>query len=156
MSNSVETEDLKLEAHNIAVGHIEEDIKELDQLMDDNIGEEDEITQGQLDKDALSHNSEDQNNLMVMKQKMIGLKAKLALLNQYKNAKPTAIVDPGSLVFVQDQVFYVSTSVESFESNGHKVTCISVESPIYKAMKGLKADSDFVCNGKSYSIKKIA
>jgi len=91
-----------------------------------------------------------------MQQKAISLKAQIALINNYKSAKPTTIVDPGSLVFVQDQVFYVSTSIESFDYKGHKVICISVETPIYKEMKGLTAGDTFECKGKSYTITKIA
>ncbi len=57
---------------------------------------------------------------------------------------------------VKDQVFYVSTSVKSFDHQGHKVTCLSVESPIYQEMRGLSAGDDFSCNGKNYHILKIA
>lgn len=156
MSTHIDTEVIKLEAHNIAVMHIEEDLKELHELIKDKREDEDGITQGQIDPDSLSHNNEDQDKLLIMKQKVITLKSQLALINQYKSAKPTSIVDPGSLVLVQDQAFYVSTSVESFNYKGHKVTCISVETPMYKAMKGLKPGDDFECNGKNYTIKMIS
>jgi len=156
MSKIIESEIIKLEAHNIAVDHLEGKLKDLIQLIKDKRDEEDGITQGQIDTDTLSHNTEDQDNILAMQQKVISLKAQLTLINNYKSAKPTAIVDPGSLVFVQDQVFYVSTSVESFDYKGHKVTCLSVETPIYKAMKGLTSGNNFECNGKSYTIKKVA
>ncbi|MFT5954934.1 MAG: hypothetical protein ACI8QD_001785, partial [Cyclobacteriaceae bacterium] len=132
------------------------DLKELNQLITEKRDDEDGIPQGQIDSDSLAHNMEDQNNILAMKQRVIFLKAQLALINKYKDAKPTTIVDPGSLVFVQDQAFYISTSVESFNYNDHKVTCLSTEAPIYKAMKGMKAGDNFECNKKSYTIKKIA
>lgn len=156
MNEIKQSEVIKLEAHNIAVKHLEEDLKELHQLITEKREEEDGITQGQIDADALSHNTEDQDNILAMQQRVIFLKAQLALIDKYKSAKPTAVVDPGSLVFVQDQVFYISTSVESFDYNGHKVTCLSIEAPIYKAMKGMKAGDVFECNKKSYTIQKIA
>jgi hypothetical protein len=156
MNTIIQSEVIKQEAHNIAVTHLEDNLKELNQLIIEKRDGEDEITQGQIDADALSHNAEDQNNIISMQQKAIFLKAQLALINKYKIAKPTTIVDPGSLVFVQDQVFYVSTSVESFIYNGHKVTCLSIESPMYKAMKGMKSGDNFECNNKSYTIKNIA
>ena len=155
MSATVESEVIKLEAHNIAVGHLEEDLKEINLLITEKRNEEDGITQGQIDSDALSHNTEDQDNILVMQQKALSIKAQLALIHKYNSVRPTSIVDPGSLVFVQDQAFYVSTSVESFNYKGHKITCISVETPIYKAMKGLHAGASFVCNGKDYAITKI-
>lgn len=152
----VESEVIKLEAHNIAVKHLEKNLSDLNQLIDDKRNDEDGITQGQIDVDALSHNTEDQDNILTMQQKAISLKAQLSLINNYRSAKPTSIVDPGSLVFVQDQVFYVATSVESFQYKGNKVTCLSTEAPIYKAMKGMATGDNFDCNGKSYTIKKIA
>ena len=156
MITTIELEIIKSQAHNIAVKHLEDDIKELNELITEKRDGEDEITQGQIDRDTLSHNSEDQENILILKQKLGGVKAQLDLLNKYQSAESTSIVDPGSLVFVQDQAFYVSTSVESFHHNGHKVTCISVEAPLYKAMRGLKSGDDFSCNGKSYNISKIA
>lgn len=156
MSTILEASDIKLEAHKIAVNKLEKDLKELLELIDNKRNEDDGITQGQVDRDALSHNTEDQDNILIMQQKVLSLNAQLALLNKYKHAKATAIVDPGSLVFVEDQAFYVSTSVESFSYNGQKVTCISIETPIYKAMKGLAAGTEFVCNGKNYKITKIS
>ena len=156
MSTTVESEIIKLEAHNIAVGHLEQKLKDLNKLIADKRDEEDGITQGQIDPDTLSHNTEDQDNILAMQQNVISLKAQLALMNKYQSVKPTTIVDPGSLVFVQDQAFYVSTSVKSFNYKGHKVTCLSVESPIYKKMQGLASGDDFECNGKSYKIISIA
>ncbi|MFT4738395.1 MAG: hypothetical protein ACJAZM_002319 [Cyclobacteriaceae bacterium] len=156
MNSIIQPEVIKLEAHNIAVRYLEEDLKELNQLITEKRDDEDGIPQGQIDSDSLAHNMEDQNNILAMKQRVIFLKAQLALINKYKDAKPTTIVDPGSLVFVQDQAFYISTSVESFNYNDHKVTCLSTEAPIYKAMKGMKAGDNFECNKKSYTIKKIA
>ena len=156
MSTNIESEIIKLEAHNIAVGHLEDDLKEVTQLIKDKRNEEDGITQGQIDADALSHNTEDQDNILAMQQKVISIKAQLTLINKFKDVRPSSIADPGSLVFVQDQAFYVSTSVESFHHKGHKITCISVDTPMYKGMKGLKAGDNFVCNGKNYTIQNIA
>lgn len=156
MSKIIESEVIKLEAHNIAVKHLEVNLEDLNRLIAEKRDDEDAITQGQIDPDTLSHNTEDQDNILVMQQKATSLKTQIALINKYKDAKPTTIVDPGSLVFVQDQVFYVSTSVESFKYNDHKVTCLSIEAPLYKAMKGLTSGDNFECNGKSYTIKKIA
>jgi len=44
MSKIVESEVIKLEAHNIAVGHLEEDLKDINQLIKDKREEEDGIT----------------------------------------------------------------------------------------------------------------
>jgi transcription elongation GreA/GreB family factor len=150
------SEVIKSEAHNIAVSHLEEKLTTLNQLIAAKRDDEDEINQGQIDADTLSHNTEDQDNIMVMQQQVIALKRQLDLINTYKSSKPTSVVDPGSLVMVKDQAFYVSTSVKSFDYQGQKVTCLSVESPIYQEMRGLSAGDDFSCNGKNYHILKIA
>lgn len=147
---------LKAEAHNFAIKHLEENLEEVKQLIANKRDDEDGVNQGEIAPETLSHHTEDNDMILRMQQKENSIKAQIKLINGYKSAKPTAIVDPGSLIFVQDQVFYVSTSVESFIHKGYKITCLSIEAPIYKAMKGLTAADTFEYNGKSYTIKKIA
>ena len=155
MSITVDPHKLKSEAHNAAVKHLEENLEETMQLIADKQNDEDGISQGEVEPETLSHNTEDQDVVLAFQQKMISIKAQLKLISEFKNAEPTTVVDPGSLVFVKDQVFYVSTSVESFIQDGYKVTCISIEAPIYNAMKGLRTGDSFEYNGKSYTINKI-
>ncbi|MGQ1785054.1 MULTISPECIES: hypothetical protein [unclassified Saccharicrinis] len=157
MSKSeIEAHILKAEAHKVAIKHLEENLAQVNQFIANIRDDEDGVKQGEIEPETLSHNTEDQDMTLAMQQKANLIKAQIKLINGYKNAKPTAIVDPGSLVFVQDHVFYISTSVESFNHKGYKITCLSVEAPIYKAMKGLTTGDTFEYNGRSYTIKKIA
>ncbi len=152
----IEPHILKAEAHKVAIKNLEENLDEVNQLIANKRDDEDGISQGEIEPETLSHNTEDQDIVLAMQQKAISIKAQIKLIDGYKSAKPTAIVDPGSLVFVQDQVFYVSTSVESFNHKGYKITCISIQAPIYTVMKGLTTGNTFDYKGKSYTIKKIA
>jgi hypothetical protein len=152
---AIEPHIMKTEAHKVAVKYLEENIEDVNRLITEKRNDEDGINQGEIEPETLSHNTEDQDFILAMQQKIVSLKKQLTLINGFKNEAPTTIVDPGSLVFVQDQAFYVSTSVKSFNYSGQKVTCISVEAPIYKAMKGLTSGDTFNSNGKSYTISEI-
>ena len=155
MSTTIDPHLLKSKAHDAAVKHLEENLEETMQLIADKRDDEDGVSQGEVEPETLSHNTEDQDVILAFQQKVISIKAQLKLISEFKNSETTTVVDPGSLVFIKDQVFYVSTSVESFIQDGYKVTCISIKAPFYNAMKGLRSGDSFEYNGKSYTINKI-
>ena len=47
-------------------------------------------------------------------------------------------IQPGSIVAMDREVFFVSTSIEEFEAEGMKFFGLSTESPLFKAMEGKK------------------
>lgn len=155
MTVTVGTLVLKSEVHNIALDHLKSVINDLNTRANEKASGDLGVNEGQLELDRQSHNSEGASIIVALRQQVFDTEEQLRLLDTYKSADPTEVVDPGSLVVVEDQVFYVSTSMESFEHQGYKVTCISVHAPIYKIMEGLREGDSFECNDISYTIKEI-
>lgn len=61
----------------------------------------------------------------------------------------------GSVVVTDKDVFFISVSLERFEALGISVFGLSVESPLFKIMKGLKVGNYFKYRADSYFIKDI-
>lgn len=67
----------------------------------------------------------------------------------------TDTVQPGAIVVFDDRRFVVAVSTTRFEVNGETYMGISTQSPIYKAMTGLKAGDVFAFNGKEIEIEDV-
>lgn len=65
------------------------------------------------------------------------------------------IVGPGALVFTETQIYFFSVGLGTVESAGKKVHLISGQSPIGKALEGLKEGSSFSFNGNSQQVLLI-
>lgn len=65
-------------------------------------------------------------------------------------------VAPGALVETDKRTFLISASIESFEFNGKEYFGLSVHTPIYKLMKGLKKGESITYNDTSYRILDIS
>lgn len=61
----------------------------------------------------------------------------------------------GTVVKTDRETFFISVGVERFYADGLPVFGISVQSPLYKAMKGKKAGESFIYNGILYHIEEI-
>ncbi|HWV70914.1 MAG TPA: hypothetical protein VN040_04340 [Pseudosphingobacterium sp.] len=58
----------------------------------------------------------------------------------------------GSVVVTDKDIFFVSASVERFEVAGLSVFGLSVKSPLFKAMEGLKVRDNFTYGTRNYHI----
>lgn len=67
----------------------------------------------------------------------------------------TDTVQPGALVSFDDRNFIVAVSTGRFEVDGKTYMGISPQSPIYKAMDGLKAGDSFSFQGKEIEIQDV-
>lgn len=67
----------------------------------------------------------------------------------------TDTVRPGAVVVVDGRHFVVAVSTRRFDVGGVSYMGISQESPIYKAMEGLKAGESFAFNGKDVDIEDV-
>lgn len=67
----------------------------------------------------------------------------------------TDTVGPGALVTFSDRSFIVAVSTTRFEVDGVTYMGISTQSPIYKAMTGLRAGDVFSFNGKETEIQDV-
>jgi hypothetical protein len=61
----------------------------------------------------------------------------------------------GAVVVTNRDTFFVSVSTEQFEADGKTFTGVSLESPLYSAMKGKKTGEKFSCKGLTYKIHEI-
>ncbi len=68
---------------------------------------------------------------------------------------PTDIVGPGAVVSFNDRHFVIVTSTARFECDGRTYMGISTQSPIYRAMDGLKAGDTFTHNGREYTLDEV-
>ncbi len=64
-------------------------------------------------------------------------------------------VEYGAVVKTDRKTFFVSASIEDFDSENMRVFGLSVHTPLYKAMKGKKAGQSFSCQGVHYNIEQI-
>lgn len=67
----------------------------------------------------------------------------------------TDTVRPGAAVSFGDRHFIVVVSTARFECNGRTYMGISTQSPIYKAMDGLRAGDSFTFNGREVVLDEV-
>lgn len=75
-------------------------------------------------------------------------------LNRISTASETLhdYVKLGSAVVTDKDTFFVSASVERFEVAGLSIFGLSVKSPLFKAMEGLKVRDNFTYGTRNYHI----
>jgi transcription elongation GreA/GreB family factor len=64
-------------------------------------------------------------------------------------------VDTGSVVMTNSGNFYLAISAGTLSVDGKTYIAISPASPIGLKMKGLKANDEFILNGKAYKVESI-
>lgn len=67
----------------------------------------------------------------------------------------TDTVGPGAVVVLGDRRFVVAVSTARFEAGGETYMGISQQSPVYRAMAGLKAGDTFTLNGREMEIGDV-
>lgn len=67
----------------------------------------------------------------------------------------TDTVRPGAVVSFNDKHFVVIVSTSKFDCEGETYMGISTQSPIYKAMEGLKAGESFTFNGREITLDEV-
>jgi len=65
------------------------------------------------------------------------------------------IAEYGTVVKTNKETFFISVGVEQFYVDDQPILGISVQSPIYRAMKGKKVGDRFSFNGITYLIEEI-
>ncbi len=68
---------------------------------------------------------------------------------------PTDRVGPGAVVIFANRRFVVAVSTNRFSCRGEAYMGISLQSPIYRAMRGLKAGDSFTLNGREMKIQEV-
>lgn len=67
----------------------------------------------------------------------------------------TDTVAPGAVLSFNDRHFVVITSTSKFDCGGKTYMGISTQSPIYRAIEGLKAGDTFTHNGREYTLDDV-
>jgi transcription elongation GreA/GreB family factor len=80
--------------------------------------------------------------------------AKIAAI-EATDFSPTDVVRPGAGVIFSDRRFVVAVSTARFDCEGHQYMGISAQSPIYRAMEGLRAGDSFTLNGRDMEIQEV-
>ena len=68
---------------------------------------------------------------------------------------PSAVVEPGALVQVNDRYIVVALAESAFQFDGKDILSISPEAPLYQCMKGKKTGDTCTINNNNFVIKNI-
>lgn len=68
---------------------------------------------------------------------------------------PTAAVEPGAVVSVNDRYFVIAVPTQVISIDGIDIIGISVESPLYKVMAGLRAGEAFEFQQKTFVVTDV-
>jgi transcription elongation GreA/GreB family factor len=68
---------------------------------------------------------------------------------------PTAIVEPGAVVNVNNRYFVIAVPTQVISIDGVDIVGISVESPLYEAMAGLRAGETFEFQQKTFVVTDV-
>jgi hypothetical protein len=66
-----------------------------------------------------------------------------------------SMAEYGTVVKTDRETFFISVGIEEFYVNDQPIFGVSVQSPIYRAMKGKKVGEHFTYNGITYLIEDI-
>ncbi|PIE10272.1 MAG: hypothetical protein CSA72_09015 [Rhodobacterales bacterium] len=80
--------------------------------------------------------------------------AKIELI-EHTDFGPKTEVERGAAVKFNGRRFLVVTSTRRFTVDGKEVMGISMDSPVFKAMKGLSAGDSFTLNGREITLEEV-
>lgn len=107
-----------------------------------------------IDPEDLSHQSESMESEQLFKQQLIKAQQDLRTIESIDFSTKTS-VEPGAFIQTEKFNFLVACATTPFDFNEIHITGISVESPIYKEMKGLNKGAQFNLSGNNYQINEI-
>jgi hypothetical protein len=145
--NKTELKKVLIEIQNKSISSLTEKIDTTHSMVD--VDEADTV-----DPEDLSHQSESMESEHLFRNQLSKAKADLNLIEQI-DFSPKSKVEPGAFIKTEKFNFIVACATTPFDYNGMHITGISVESPIYKEMKGLESNSTFSLSGNNYKIIEI-
>lgn len=96
------------------------------------------------------------NELLVrLEHEVIFAKKEQAILESLDVEREFTEVELGAVVVTDQQVLYVSSSMEKIEVDGIEFFGISTQAPIYAAMKGKQSGDSFTYSGVTYHILEV-
>ncbi|MDN5787907.1 hypothetical protein [Pseudorhodobacter sp.] len=106
------------------------------------------------DKDDIAMSRTAADQAMALDQPVFIHTAKIEALEEMDFAL-TDTVEPGAIVVVGGRNFVVAVATSQFDCDGKTYMGISEDSPIFRAMDGLKAGESFDLNGKTLKIDDV-
>lgn len=145
--NKQELKEVLIQLQKTAVKNLIEKIETTHSMVD--VDEADTI-----DPEDLSHQSESMQSEHLFKQQLLKAQQDLDAIEQIDFSAKSS-VEPGAFIKTEKFNFLVACATTPFDYNGMHITGISVESPIYKIMKGHKKGQEFSLSGNNYTILEI-
>jgi hypothetical protein len=119
-------------------------------------------TEGLGNEEAYDNN-ELSNNMQQMEE-VNGINENLSFANEGMNVlekldaisgQLCVVAEPGAVVVTDRGSFFISVGIDPFEVDGQTFSGLSVQSPLFRAMKGKKAGQKFKHSGITYRIADI-
>jgi len=130
-----------------SIGNLMEKISTIHSMVDVDVADT-------IDPEDLSHQSESMESKHLFKQQLIRAQLDLKKIENIDFSAKSA-VEPGALVKTDKFNFLIACATTPFNFEGVHITGISVDSPIYKEMKGLTKGAQFDLSGNNYQIIEI-
>jgi len=137
-----------LASHKEVIDNYATSIKELQSSVT-TVGEEN------YDNSTIGQQSETFEQISHLREQLDFAKEELDLMNRMELDHVHQQVQLGSVVETDKRIFFLSVSVEEFESNGEKLFGLSLKSPLGMAMLGKKRDDSFSYGDTTYTIKSL-
>ena len=115
-----------------------------------------EITRGKEMPSQEQAGRTDSNELLVrLEHEVIFVKKEQTILKGLDVERECTQVELGAVVVTDQQVFYISSSLERVEVDGAEFFGISTQAPIYAALKSKRAGDSFTYAGLSYRVLEV-
>jgi len=115
-----------------------------------------EITRGKEMPSQEQEGRTESNELLVrLEHEVIFAKKEQIILESLDVEREFTQVEPGAVVVTEQQVFYISSSMEKIEVDGVEFFGISTQAPIYAAMKGRQSGDSFTYSGVTYRMLEV-
>jgi transcription elongation GreA/GreB family factor len=142
--------DASIKKHQTVIDDFQQNIKDL-LASEGNINEEEfDLSQQEYNAEALQQVNRIADQLKFANDEMVTLYNMMPTIGTIHNS-----VQLGSTVVTDKDIFFVSASIERFEVDGLKVFGLSTESPLFKAMEGMKKGDRFTYGKDTYEIKDV-
>lgn len=96
---------------------------------------------------AMLHIEQDQ-----IRRQLAEARAQLATLNGIDPHKSCVTAGPGSLIFLENGWYYLSTSLGKATVGETQIFMISMQSPLAQKLRGLRIGNEILMNGKSLRV----
>ena len=132
-------------------------IHDFQQRIKDMMATDGNVNEEEYDSHSQAHNAEMVAEVSLLSDQLQFANHELEELRRLDNYMDHSHsgVEFGTLVTTDKDIFFVSTSIERFSVEGKSIFGLSVQSPLYKEMKGKKVGDVFTHHNVTYHILEI-